>query len=180
MIKEFRKIPNQITLVRILLVPFLYYFAYYNNRTAFILLLVITAITDAFDGFLARRLRQESEFGRSFDSVADKIIYFSLIPWFYFLEKEMFLEKINFIIILAVTAILSQIISLLKYEKLVFRHTILAKTAAVILFISIILGFLTSFNDLIFFPAYLLAILVLFEEIILSIKHKDHDKKRLF
>lgn len=180
MLKEFKKLPNQITLIRIFLVPALYYFAYFNNRTVFISLLIITALTDALDGFLARRLKQESEFGRSFDSIADKIIYFSLIPWFYFLEKELFLEKANLIIILVIIASLSQIISLLKYKKLVFRHTILAKITAVILFISIILGFLTSFTDLIFYPAYLMAILVLLEEIILSVKNKYHDKKRLF
>ncbi len=177
MINEFKKIPNQITIIRIILIPFLYYFSYYNNRDLFAVLLVFAAFTDALDGFFARILKQESEFGKALDSFADRLIYLSLIAWFYFLERELIIENINWIILLVSFFLLSQIINILKYKKLIFRHTTLAKTTAIILFITIITGFLTTFNNYLFYSVYILAIIAMLEEIILSIKYKDPNKR---
>lgn len=67
-------IPNLLTFVRVLLVPI---FVYYSTRNRFVLaflIFVIAAISDFFDGYLARKLGVVSKFGATLDPVADKIL----------------------------------------------------------------------------------------------------------
>ncbi len=79
-------IPNILTLARIALIPVFLLVAYWppvigveesGSMTRHILLtsiFVVAAITDWFDGYLARTLNQTSAFGRFLDPVADKLM----------------------------------------------------------------------------------------------------------
>lgn len=70
-------IPNALTLLRILLIPVLVALAYipfHGRYFASALVFLIAAITDWFDGYLARTLNQTSAFGRFLDPVADKLM----------------------------------------------------------------------------------------------------------
>ncbi len=70
-------IPNLLTSFRILLIPVFVTVFYlpvaWANQVASIIF-IIAAITDWFDGYLARRLNQTSEFGAFLDPVADKLM----------------------------------------------------------------------------------------------------------
>ena len=72
-----RKIPNILTIGRIILVPFFvlafYLPGFYGDLTAFILF-VIASFTDFLDGMLARMMGEESKLGELLDPIADKII----------------------------------------------------------------------------------------------------------
>jgi len=72
-----KKIPNILTVGRILLVPFFvlafYLPGFYGDLTAFTLF-VIASFTDFLDGMLARMLGEESKLGELLDPIADKII----------------------------------------------------------------------------------------------------------
>jgi phosphatidylglycerophosphate synthase len=63
--------PNLLTATRIALMPAVLAAAVAGSRTWFTALIAAALATDAFDGFLARRLRALSEFGRKLDSAAD-------------------------------------------------------------------------------------------------------------
>lgn len=70
-------IPNILTVSRVALIPVLLLVAYIDmpcrhELVAFIF--ALAAITDWFDGWLARRLNQGSAFGRFLDPVADKLM----------------------------------------------------------------------------------------------------------
>lgn len=171
-VKNFKKLPNQITLLRLLLIPFLYYFAYSNSKTFFTVFLIIVGFTDTLDGYLARKLKQESKFGVKFDSFADYIVYFSLIPWGYFLEKDFFVGKLNVILILVALFFLLQAINLFVHKKFVFLHTFLGKAAAVVMFAMMIAGMIFGFSDLIFYIAYFTAVASLSEAIVLALRNK--------
>lgn len=70
-------IPIFITLLRIFLIPFLVFAFYlpFNWAPFFCAVLFSTAaITDCFDGYLARRWKQTTYFGAFLDPVADKIM----------------------------------------------------------------------------------------------------------
>jgi cardiolipin synthase len=70
-------LPNILTLSRIALVPpFIGLFYVPGEAAAWITfgLFTLAAVTDFFDGWLARRLNQISEFGRILDPIADKLI----------------------------------------------------------------------------------------------------------
>jgi cardiolipin synthase len=65
-------IPNLLTLLRLILVPF-FLVASFNHawKVAFVIF-VTAAVTDIFDGMLARRLNQRSRLGALLDPAADK------------------------------------------------------------------------------------------------------------
>lgn len=71
-------IPNLITLGRILLVPVVVWAIMYGEiRLAFALFLV-AGISDAVDGFLAKRFNMASELGAYLDPLADKALIVSI------------------------------------------------------------------------------------------------------
>ena len=73
----FRKIPNILTIGRIIIVPFFvlafYLPGFYGDLTACVLF-VIASFTDFLDGMLARMMGEESKLGELLDPIADKII----------------------------------------------------------------------------------------------------------
>ena len=66
-------ISNYITLSRIILLPFILYFLATDQRIIAFIILFISLLSDMIDGFLARRLNQESETGKMLDPLCDKI-----------------------------------------------------------------------------------------------------------
>jgi CDP-diacylglycerol--glycerol-3-phosphate 3-phosphatidyltransferase len=69
--------PNLLTLLRIILIPILvgvFYLPWKWTNELTTLIFGLAAITDWFDGYLARRWNQTSAFGAFLDPVADKLI----------------------------------------------------------------------------------------------------------
>lgn len=75
-------IPNILTLARILTLPLLLWMIYQNSASwaiwAFVLY-GLSAITDFFDGYLARKLNQTSAFGTFIDPIADKVFVLGVL-----------------------------------------------------------------------------------------------------
>ncbi len=76
-------IPNILTLMRVLITPVIVTTFYFDDtaiahRIAFALFL-FASITDFLDGFLARRFRVQSNLGRIFDPIADKLMVGSVL-----------------------------------------------------------------------------------------------------
>ena len=71
------KIPNILTIGRIIIVPFFvlafYLPGFYGDVIAFSLF-IIASFTDFLDGLLARMFKEESKLGELLDPIADKII----------------------------------------------------------------------------------------------------------
>lgn len=76
-------IPNILTLLRLALIPLFILFFYLPFQWSYAIcaaIFVLAGVTDWIDGYLARRLNQESAFGRFCDPVADKLmVMFALI-----------------------------------------------------------------------------------------------------
>lgn len=80
-------ISNFLSVSRILLLPLFFYLSYRYTESPYrmdymvwLLVLVLVAIlTDFLDGFLARKLNQESMLGQYLDPVADKLVSFSAL-----------------------------------------------------------------------------------------------------
>ena len=72
-----KKIPNILTIGRIIIVPFFvlafYLPGFYGDLTALILF-IVASFTDFLDGMLARMFGVESKLGELLDPIADKII----------------------------------------------------------------------------------------------------------
>ncbi|SHH19260.1 CDP-diacylglycerol--glycerol-3-phosphate 3-phosphatidyltransferase [Ferrimonas marina] len=70
-------IPNILTLLRLVMIPVfvgLYYLPWKWSFLAAATLFVIASLTDALDGYLARRLNQSTPFGAFLDPVVDKLM----------------------------------------------------------------------------------------------------------
>jgi CDP-diacylglycerol--glycerol-3-phosphate 3-phosphatidyltransferase len=70
-------IPNTLSMVRIALIPvfiYVYYLPFDWSHIAATVLFTIAGITDWFDGYLARKLGQQSLLGAILDPLADKLM----------------------------------------------------------------------------------------------------------
>ena len=70
-------IPNILTLLRLALLPLfilVFYLPMQGSYAICAVIFVLAALTDWIDGYLARKLNQESAFGRFCDPVADKLM----------------------------------------------------------------------------------------------------------
>lgn len=67
-------LPNSLTLVRILLIPFFVIFIINKNFQWAFLTFAIAGITDGIDGLLARITHQRTELGAYLDPIADKLL----------------------------------------------------------------------------------------------------------
>ncbi len=137
-------IPNIITISRALLVPFICYFLYFDNLFKIIIaifLLLIASLTDTFDGIIARKLNQTTEFGAFFDPLADKILIWGV--YLGFLVKPFFNNMWFFILLIIIRDIF---VTFLRYhskkQNIKFKTSFLAKTkTAVQMIIAFVLMF---------------------------------------
>ena len=92
-----RSIPNLFTALNFLCGCFAAYLAYKNLFEAAFLLVFFGAFFDLFDGFFARLLKVESDFGLQFDSMAD-LVTSGLVPGIimYNLFMEVGVRELNF------------------------------------------------------------------------------------
>ena len=73
-----KQIPNSLTIFRMLLVPVFFWLAILihteNSLRWATVVFIIAAITDYFDGMLARRFNAITDFGKVMDPLADKLL----------------------------------------------------------------------------------------------------------
>ena len=74
MSKYFIFIPNLLSIVRIALVYPILNNIFLGNFIVSIIYFVIASITDALDGFLARKMDWQTQLGKILDPVADKLL----------------------------------------------------------------------------------------------------------
>ncbi len=73
-VEPFWNVPNAITLSRLALAGFVFAGIAYGYFLAALVVFVAASLTDALDGFVARRLNQATAIGRQLDPLVDKVI----------------------------------------------------------------------------------------------------------
>jgi len=126
--RRFWTIPNVLCLIRLSGTPLLLTLAIVDWRFPFLCTLVILAMTDWFDGRLARWLHQRTEFGAKLDSVADVTLNATILLSAFILEREFFIRHLYWVLAVVVTYAISCLMSLQKFGKLPSYHTRTAKT----------------------------------------------------
>ena len=67
-------IANILTFLRMGLIPVFAILLVYNKEGWALVVFTIAGVSDGIDGFIARRLKQESELGQMMDPIADKLL----------------------------------------------------------------------------------------------------------
>ena len=117
---KYKWIPNLLTSSRILLVPvFLYclFTDFSHGKLLALIVFVSAAITDAYDGKIARKYDIESKFGVFFDPLADKLLVLSAFYGFMFLPVLSTTVKLWMIILISFRDILVTLMRTLMQYK---------------------------------------------------------------
>lgn len=96
-------LPNKLTLLRVLLIPFFLLFMYIDIPFHYGLALILftaASITDALDGKIARKHNLVTNFGKFLDPLADKVLVISALTVFVE-NKDVRMSAIPLIIIIA-------------------------------------------------------------------------------
>ena len=75
---------NQLTVLRILLVPVFVLLLVYDARITALIVFLLTCISDSLDGYIARTWRQQTTLGTFQDPIADKLLMvstFATLAW---------------------------------------------------------------------------------------------------
>ncbi|MBI4145066.1 CDP-alcohol phosphatidyltransferase family protein [Candidatus Woesearchaeota archaeon] len=171
-------VPNTFTGFRVISVPILWTLALLGLQQPFGWLFALAALTDALDGYFARKLGLVSEFGAWFDSFADNLIYTSMPFWLWMLLPEFFSANRTIIICLAVLYGLDLSAGVYKYDLMVHYHLWSSKLAAIALFVFFATAFLWQPNQTAFFITASIVGISLLEEILVTLTSKKHDSDR--
>jgi len=133
-------IPNLLTFIRFIIVPFYFYFLVSNRYMTAAVLYGLAAVSDILDGYLARRLNQGSELGKIIDPIADKLIVGVTLIFFSF--KRIFPPVLVIIFVLKeLLMLLVGLWFLLKGIKIISSR-MYGKIAMVLTSISILMALL--------------------------------------
>lgn len=75
-------LPNILTIIRVVLIPFfIFFFSHPSFQSAIIaaVIFLVASLTDLLDGYLARRRKEVTQFGKFLDPVADKLLIVSAL-----------------------------------------------------------------------------------------------------
>ena len=67
-------LPNKLTMLRVLLIPFFMVFMSLDNYLVAIIIFAFASFTDFLDGYIARKHNLVTDFGKFMDPLADKIL----------------------------------------------------------------------------------------------------------
>lgn len=123
-VSQLLSFPNQITLLRLIFIPFIVINIVGQNYKWALGLFVLAGVSDFFDGSLARLLKQRTVLGQYLDPIADKLLLSTMflvlslvgkIPWMY---TVLVFSRDLFIVVIA--AVIYATTSLREFRPSVF------------------------------------------------------------
>jgi CDP-diacylglycerol--glycerol-3-phosphate 3-phosphatidyltransferase len=174
-----KHLPNILTSLRIALSALLPLLL--GSRTAFLIVYLVCGLTDALDGFIARRFHCQSKLGSLLDSIADVCMFgaviYALVVWMGGVAP------LVLVLVIAVTAIrvTALVIARIKFGRFAMLHTIGNKITGALLFLYPV-EYLLFGTGVLLYPLFAFALLSAVEECIIHLRASalDPDRKGLF
>ena len=171
---EIVNIPNFVSLIRLLMAPVLFYFAFTQQPNWFLAVLIFAVLTDVLDGFLARTLNQITELGSHLDSWGDFVIYSTMAICAWILWPDIVERELLYYMIMLLSLTLPVLIGFIKFHVFTSYHTWSVKLAV---FVSIV-AYVLLFSELVDWPFRVAAFICLYaaieETIITLLIHHEH------
>lgn len=136
-------IPNILTVLRFLLIPFILHFLVNDEFILAIIFLTLSGITDILDGTIARKFNFITNFGKLIDPLADKITQLSIL---WMLVSKNIIPLWILVIVLLKEATMVAGASFLYGKELVVSSKWYGKAATVLFYLAIVLSMI--FKDL--------------------------------
>lgn len=159
---------NSITFYRVVAAPCLLVLLFTGRHEIFKWLLGVSFFTDLIDGYLARRYKVTSLLGARMDSIGDDLTVLVAAIGLFVVKPAFIKQEIVIFISLLVLYLIQIIYAFIRYGKMTNFHIYLAKAAAILQGVFLLLVFFTvEVNIFLFYAAAIVTILELIEEIIL-------------
>ena len=164
-------IPNQLTLLRILLIPvfiLVFYLPYENSNVFACGIFILAAVTDILDGYYARKLNQISSLGVFLDPVADKLMVAVVLVLLVQKNPEIYLAIPAAIIIgreITVSALREWMAELGARKKVAVSD--LGKIKTIIQMVAV--GFLIYEESVLGLPVYLIGVILIYIAVLLTL-----------
>ena len=163
-------LPNLFSLLRLLLLPFLWAFAFLDLPVHLGCGLTVVVITDVLDGALARRLNQVTEFGSKLDTLADNLVIASVTIWLILLRPSIFTSNPLVWFIVASLALINISVGWIKFNRFANLHLYSTKAAGVVTTVFVVHTLLSSEpSESLFYVAGGMVILSLLEALFLQL-----------
>ena len=161
-------LPNAISTLRILMVPPLLLLAFRGRSDIFTTLLAISLLMDILDGYLARRLNQQTSLGAKLDSWGDfltVLVYPGAAAW---LQPALLKENALWVTAAALAYITPIAYGFWKYGRLTSYHSRLMTVTAYVMGCAVI-SFFAGWSDLPLRVACVTLVVAAVEEISISV-----------
>ena len=160
-----KHIPNLLTIMRMLLIPFIpYMYIIHNNRFVSIILILFAAVSDFLDGYLARRFHLITEVGKVLDPLADKLLLIAIIFSLFYTSNFSALFLVAYLLI-EITMIVLGVMLYTRKRRVVISSNAFGKIATGLFLVTAVLSIWYGYNG---YVAVLFAITLLFKLIAFS------------
>ncbi|HOM03096.1 MAG TPA: CDP-diacylglycerol--glycerol-3-phosphate 3-phosphatidyltransferase [Acetivibrio sp.] len=176
-------IPNILTVIRFVFVPFFAYYLFNERYTVAVVLFLLAGVTDVMDGLIARKFNMITSFGKLADPLADKLMQLTALT---ILTIQGIIPLPVLIIVVAKESFMV-IGSIFIYKKVNFvvQADWYGKFATVVFFLAIVLtilvrsvGFANSYSNIVVHIAVIIAVVsTLFAFFMYSIQFRKLTKK---
>lgn len=160
--------PDLLSLLRLVLVPVLLVLAWLQQPMIYFWLLLLALLTDAVDGWLARRLNLATLLGARLDSYADASLFLTTPICLILLFPDLMRRHAVLLGALLAVYLTSDLIGWLKFRQWPSYHTRAAKIGAVLLGVTLLVLFWLPNPDWLIYPSVGFFILALVEEIAIT------------
>jgi phosphatidylglycerophosphate synthase len=169
-------IADYFSIYRLVAAPILLLAIIFEQRVLTAALLLLSFLTDAIDGYLARKRKIETSRGTRLDTIGDLITLLIGLVAFIVFETSYFLDHLPIAIVATSLFIFQLVIALILFKTISSYHTYLAKATAVVIALFVVVTPVIGPIDILFYFTFYLAIAEALEEIVITfILHKPEE-----
>lgn len=154
----YNKLPNVLSLLRLLSVPVLWALALMDMPRYVGIGLLLAGLSDALDGFIARRWSIATAYGSRLDSLADMSVLVSTVFWVVLLMPGIIFDHKLLVSVWVTLEALAILVGWIKFRRIANLHLYSSKAAGVVAYAFVITAFIFGYNETLFYVA--LAVLV--------------------
>jgi len=160
---------NGITLYRVIAAPFLLILLFTGYYQVFKWLLAVSFFTDLIDGYLARKFKVTSVMGTRLDSIGDDLTVLAALIGLFVMNPAFIKAHITELIILFIVFVIETSYALYRYGKMTNFHTYLAKLAAFLQGIFLLVAIIFNEPNLVlFYAAASITLIEMIEELLIT------------